>query len=73
MLGVITIGTLVSIIVTLVVLGCIVGLLAYWINKSPIPEPYKGWIRFVLLTLVILVLIGMLLQFSGIYDFRGMR
>ncbi len=71
LLAVISIETLVSVVVTLVVLGLIVGLLYYWIEKSPIPAPYKGWIHFVLLTLVILVLIGMLLQFTGVYSFRG--
>lgn len=70
-LAVISIETIVSIVVTLVVMGVIVGLLYYGIQRSPIPEPYKGWINFVLMWLVILLLIGLLLQFTGIYSFRG--
>jgi hypothetical protein len=62
---VITIAGLVSLIVTLLVFGCIVGLLFYLITVVPAPEPYKGWIKIVLQVLVILVLIGMLLQFAG--------
>lgn len=69
--AVIGIETIVYVVVSLVVIGVIVGLLYYGIQHSPIPEPYKGWIHFVLMWLVILVLIGMLLQFTGIYTFRG--
>ena len=73
MLALITIPGLVTIILTLVVLGIIASLLHYLISKSPINEQYKGWIQFTLLALVIVVVIGMLLQVTGIYDFRGMR
>jgi hypothetical protein len=56
---------LVSIIITLLIFGCIVGLLFYLIHIVPIPAPYKGWILIVLQVLVVLVLIGMLLGFAG--------
>lgn len=73
MLLAISIPGLVTIILTLVVLGIIASLLHYLIAKAPINEQYKTWIQFALLALVIVVVIGMLLQFSGVYDFRGMR
>jgi hypothetical protein len=62
---VITIAGLVSLIVTLLVFGCIVGLLFYLISIVPIPDPYRGWIKVLLQVLVVLVLIGMLLGFVG--------
>ena len=61
-----TMSGLVSIIVTLLIFGCIVGLLFYLIHVVPVPEPYKSWIKIVLQVLVILVLIGMLLNFAGV-------
>jgi hypothetical protein len=63
---VLTIGGLVTLIVTLLVFGCIVGLLFYLISIVPIPEPYKNWINIVLKVLIVLVLIGMLLNFAGV-------
>ena len=67
MLGVITItmAGLVSIIITLLIFACVVGLLLYIIHVVPIPEPYKGWIKVVLHVLVALALIGLLLNFAG--------
>lgn len=58
------IETLVSIIVTLLIAGCIIGLLFYLIHIVPVPEPYKGWIKVVLQVLVVLFLIGLLLSFA---------
>ena len=58
------IETLVSIILTLLIAGCIIGLLFYLIAIVPVPEPYKTWIRIVLQVLVVLFLIGMLLSFA---------
>lgn len=58
------IETLVSIIVTLLIAGCVIGLLFYLIHIVPVPEPYKGWIKVVLQVLVILFLIGLLLSFA---------
>lgn len=69
---IITMSGLVNIIVTLLIFGCIVGLLYYLIQVVPVPEPYKGYIRIVLTVLVILVIIGMLLNLAGfpIVQFR---
>lgn len=58
------IETLVSIIVTLLIAGCVIGLLFYLIHIVPVPEPYKSWIRIVLQVLVVLFLIGLLLSFA---------
>lgn len=58
------IETLVSIIVTLLIAGCVIGLLFYLISIVPVPEPYKTWIRVVLQVLVVLFLIGLLLSFA---------
>ena len=62
----ITMAGMVSLIVTLLIFGCIVGLLFYLIHIVPVPEPYKTWIKIVLQVLVVLVLIGMLLNFAGV-------
>lgn len=62
---VLTVQGLVSIVVTLLVFGCIVGLLFYLIQVVPVPEPWKGYIKIVLTVLVILCIIGMLLNFAG--------
>jgi hypothetical protein len=68
----ITMAGLVSIIVTLLIFACVVGLLYYLIQVVPVPEPYKGWIKIVLTVLVILCIIGMLLNVAGfpIVQFR---
>lgn len=57
------IETIVSIIMTLLIAGCIIGLLFWLIHVVPVPSPYKGWILVVLQVLIILFLIGMLLGF----------
>jgi len=61
----ITMAGMVSIIITLLIFACIVGLLFYLIQVVPVPEPYKGWIKIVLTVLVILCIIGMLLNVAG--------
>jgi len=44
--------TMIGIIITLVILGCIFGLLEYWVHRSPIKEPIKTWVHWALLTLI---------------------
>ena len=58
----ITLTGLVSIVIYLLVAGCVIGLLFYLIQIVPIPEPYRGWIRVALTVLVVLVIIGFLLS-----------
>lgn len=62
---VITMAGMVQLVVTLLIFGCIVGLLFYLIQVVPVPEPYKGYIKILLTVLVILVIIGMLLNLAG--------
>lgn len=62
---VITVAGMVSLIVTLIVFGCIVGILFWIISVVPIPDPYRNWIKIVLQVLVGLVVIGLLLSFAG--------
>ena len=62
----ISIQGVVNVVVTLLVLGIIFGLLDLLIRKAPfIPEEWKAGIRWVLLVLAVLVLIGVLLSFVG--------
>lgn len=72
MLLALAIGTLVHIVVALLILAVVVGLLNFLITKAPetlIAAPYKEWIRYVLLVLVVIVIIGMLLHYTGVYTF----
>lgn len=59
------IGSLVHIVVYLIVVGCILGLLLYLVSVSPVPEPYKGWLRFFVLAAAILIIIYVLLGLIG--------
>lgn len=61
-----TAAGLVNIIITLAVFALIVSLLYYLVTILPIVSPYKEWILIVLKVLVVLVLIGMLLNFAGV-------
>ena len=56
----------VNVVLLLLVAGIIFGLLDLLIRKAPfIPEEWKAGIRWVLLVLVVLVLIGILLSLVG--------
>jgi hypothetical protein len=56
----------VNVIVALLVCGIIFGLLDLLIRKAPfIPEEWRAGIRWVLLVLAVLVLIGILLSLIG--------
>lgn len=57
------IEALVSIVVTLIILGCVVGLLLYLVSISPIPEPFKGWLWFVVMAFAVIVLIYVLIGY----------
>ena len=59
------IATLVHLVVYLIVVGIILGLLLYRVGISPIPEPYKGWLRFLVIALTVLIIIYMLLGLIG--------
>lgn len=60
-----SIRKIVDIIVSLIVFGCIFGLLWYLVTIVPIPPPFKGWLLILLQVLGVLGLIGVLLQFAG--------
>lgn len=55
------IATVVHLIVYLIVVGIILGLLLYLVNISPVPEPWKGWLHFLVIALTVLIIIYMLL------------
>lgn len=59
------IETLVWLVVKLIVLGCILGLLIYLVNIAPMPEPYKGWLRFVVIAVCVVIIIVFLLGLLG--------
>lgn len=59
------IGQLVNLVIYLIVVGCILGLLLYLVSISPVPEPYKGWLRFLVMAVAIIILIFILLSLVG--------
>jgi preprotein translocase subunit SecE len=62
----ISLSGMVSIIVTLIILGIVFGLLDLLIQRAPfIPVEWKQGLRYVLLVLVVLVLIGILINLGG--------
>ena len=56
---------IVHILIYLVVAGIIFGLLFYLLSIAPIPEPFKGWIWFVLMALIVVFIIYFLLNLIG--------
>lgn len=56
---------LVNLVVYLLVAGIIVGLLLYLVNISPVPEPYKGWLWFLVMAIGILIVIYALISLIG--------
>ena len=56
---------IVHIDIYLICVGIAIGLLFYLLSVSPIPEPFKGWIWFVLMALVVVVIIYFLLNLAG--------
>ena len=49
----------------LICIGIVIGLLFYLLSIAPIPEPFKGWIWFVLVALVVVIIIYFLLNLAG--------
>ncbi len=64
--GVVVSGnSLVTGIVTLLVVGIILWLLLWLVGRSPIPEPFKNVLTWVLYVVAVLVLINFLLSLIG--------
>lgn len=57
--------TLVNLVVYLIVAGIIVGLLLYLVNISPVPEPWKGWLWFLVMAIGVLIVIYALINLIG--------
>lgn len=57
-----TIETLVWFVIYAIGAGCILGLLLYAVSIAPVPEPYKGWLRFAVLIIFIFIVIFMILN-----------
>lgn len=55
------IGSIVHFIIYLIVVGCILGLLLYLVAISPVPEPWKGWLHFLVIALSVVIVIFILL------------
>lgn len=56
------ITALVNLVIYLVIVGCIFGLLLYLVSIAPIPEPWKGWLRFLVIAVGVIILIYVLLS-----------
>lgn len=58
---------LISIVIRLLVLGLVVGVLVYLIDRAPfIPEPLRAIIRWVLIAVACLVALLWLLPLAGV-------
>lgn len=55
----------VNIIIQLLVAGCVFALLSWLIDSAPIDGKFKQIAKFILVILAVLVLIGLLVSFSG--------
>lgn len=58
-------NTLVYFVLYAIVAGAVIGLLLYAVAISPVPEPFKGWLRFAVILIAIFVLIFLLLSLVG--------
>jgi hypothetical protein len=59
-------GGLVDLVVYLIIIGVVFGLLWFLVDKAPfIPEPFKTWIKYVILFVGVLFLINWLLGIAG--------
>ena len=56
---------LVSLVVYIIVIGCIIGLLLYLVSIAPIPEPFKTWAWFLVMAFAVLAIIYVLLGMIG--------
>jgi hypothetical protein len=59
------ITTLVNLVIYLIILGVILGLLLYLVRISPVPEPWKGWLWFVVVAIGVIIVIYLLLGLIG--------
>jgi fumarate reductase subunit C len=53
--------SLVHLVIYLIVVGCILGLLLYLVAISPVPEPWKGWLHFLVVAIAVVIVIYILL------------
>jgi hypothetical protein len=59
------IGTLITLVIYVVVLGLVVGLLLYVIDTIPVPEPFHRIARVMVIVVGCLILIVLLLSLIG--------
>jgi hypothetical protein len=59
------IEALVQLVIYLIGVGCILALLLYLVTSSPIPDPYKGWLRWLVIAVAVVILIYILLGLIG--------
>jgi len=61
------IGVLVSLIIYLLVVGILMWLVYFVIDAIPIPDPPARFIKIAIVVLAVLVVVLMLLNFTGIH------
>lgn len=59
------IESLVALVIYLIVVGCILGLLLYLVSIAPVPEPWKGWLHFLVIAIAVIIIIYILLGLVG--------
>ena len=60
------IGTLISLIIVLLVVGILLWLIWYIIDAIPIPDPPARFIKLAVVVICVLIVIVVLLNFAGI-------
>lgn len=58
-------NALMQLFVYVLIVGVVVAIGLYVLAKSPIPEPYKGWIRWGILAVIAIFVMFWLLGFVG--------
>jgi len=64
-LGVISGDALIHGFIYLLVIGVILGLLFWLVSKSPVPDPLKTVLTWIIYAIAVLILINFLLGFAG--------
>jgi hypothetical protein len=63
-----TAGALITLVITIIVVGVILWLLIYLVDNVPMFEPFRQVARTIILVVGVLILILILLQFIGVVD-----
>lgn len=60
------ISSLVALLIVIVIVAIIFGALVYLVDASPIPSPYKAWVRWLIIVIGVLIVILKALPMLGV-------